>query len=504
MKILFVSSECAPFAKTGGLGDVSAALPKALKRDGHDVRVVLPCYRRVWESGLFAPTRFHHLEVQLGGRRIGFEVFESFLSTDHSPDGREVSSYASDAKAAETGPSSPRVPVYLVHCPALYDRASIYTSDDDEHLRFALLNWAALRIAQQLQFAPDIVHANDWQTALLPLLLKRNFAWDSLFANTRSVLTIHNIGHQGTFAADVLDDIGLALERDAFHQERLAEGHLSFMLTGIQYANAITTVSPTYAREIQTPEHGVGLDGFLRARRDVTRGILNGIDDREWDPATDDHLATPFDVESLDKKEENKRALCRTMRLPYREGVPLIGIVSRLAWQKGFDLCFESLPTLLGGRNAQLVVLGSGEPKYENFFRSLARRVPDRVAFKNGFSEPLAHLIEGGADLFLMPSRYEPCGLNQMYSCRYGTPPIVHRTGGLADTVVQWNAHTGEGNGFIFDHFDVTGLNWALFRAVDSYHDRAAFRRLQQNGMREDFSWTPRLTQYEQLYQAIR
>ena len=208
-------------------------------------------------------------------------------------------------------------------------------------------------------------------------------------------------------------------------------------------------------------------------------------------------------VDNLAKKEENKRALCQAMRLPYREHVPVIGIVSRLAWQKGFDLCFESLPTLLGGRDAQLVVLGSGEAKYEEFFRALANRVPHQVAFKNGFSEPLAHLVEAGSDLFLMPSRYEPCGLNQMYSCRYGTPPIVHRTGGLADTIAQWNPATGTGNGFVLDYFDTTGLTWALFRAVDAFHDRKSFRVLQQNCMRGAFGWPDRVREYEALYRAV-
>ncbi len=527
MRVLFVSSECAPFAKTGGLGDVSAALPKALVKNGHDVRVVLPCYRRVWESGFVAPTLFERLEVNIGGRRVPFEVFQAHLdvtpsASDHAPAkapapkrGKKRTSKTlakapkktvgkkATAEPEDGGAGERSVPVYLVHCPALYDRPNIYTQDGDEHIRFAFLNWAALRIAQQLGFAPDIVHANDWQTGLLPLLIKRNFSWDRLFANTRSVLTIHNIGHQGTFSADVLGEIGMANERDAFHQERLQQGHLSFMLTGLQYADAITTVSPTYAHEIQTPQHGVGLDGFLRARREVLRGILNGIDEDEWNPATDPHLAKNYSIASLDDKEENKRALCQAMRLPYRKHAPVIGIVSRLAWQKGFDLCFDSLPTLLGGRDAQLVVLGSGEAKYEEFFRALAQRAPDQVAFKNGFSEPLAHQIEAGADLFLMPSRYEPCGLNQMYSCRYGTAPIVHRTGGLADTVTQFNPGTGEGNGFVFDHFDSTGLTWALFKAVDTFHDRAQFRLVQENGMKGDFSWPARVREYEQLYRAL-
>lgn len=478
MRVLFVSSEVAPFAKTGGLGDVGGALPKALRAQGHDVRVVLPLYRRVREGGFALDTAIPRLEVQLGHRTYAFATLRSTLpGTD--------------------------VPVYFVHCPALFDRPGIYTQDADEHVRFALLSWAALRIAQQLRFAPDIVHANDWQTALLPLLLGSVFAWDRLFSRTRTVLTIHNIGHQGTFGAHVVPELGLSEAASQFHQDQLREGRVSMLLTGILYANAITTVSPTYAAEITTPEHGVGLDGFLRARRDVLFGILNGIDDEVWSPSRDPHLPFHFSADDLTGKEECKQFLLRTVGLPYRRGVPLFGIVSRLAWQKGFDLCFDVLPALLAQREVQLVVLGSGEPKYEDLFSHLARMVPHKVAFKNAFSEPLAHLIEAGSDLFLMPSRYEPCGLNQLYSLAYGTPPIVHATGGLADTVRTWDASAGKGNGFAFEHFDARGLTWAIRYALDQWGDRAAWRRLQQNGMREDFSWGRRVREYSALYSQL-
>jgi starch synthase len=476
MRVLFVSSEVAPFAKTGGLGDVSSALPKALRARGHDVRVVLPYYRRVHEGAHAVKPIVPPLELSLGPRRLAFATLEATLpGTD--------------------------VPVYFVHCPALYDRPGIYTQDVDEHVRFAFLSWAALRIAQQLRFAPDIVHANDWPTALIPVALRTVFAWDRLFEGTRTVLTIHNIGHQGTFGAHVLPEIGLADARDHFHQDQLGEGRLGFLLTGIMYANAITTVSPTYAREITTPEHGVGLDPFLRARSDVLFGILNGIDDAEWSPERDPHLPFHFSADDLRGKEENKEFLLKSLGLPYRRGVPLFGIVSRLAWQKGFDLCFDVLPALLSQRDVQLVVLGSGEPKYEELFGHLSRLAPHRVAFRNAFSEPLAHLIEAASDLFLMPSRYEPCGLNQMYSLAYGTPPIVHKTGGLADTVRLWDG--SRGNGFVFDHFDAHGLTWAIRYALDQWGDRASWRKLQQNGMREDFGWSRRVREYEQAYAKI-
>lgn len=483
MNVLFVASEAAPFAKSGGLGDVSAALPKALAARGHDVRVVVPMYARVHKPGRVFEPVFRDASVTLGQTRVVFSVFTAPLP------GTEV-------------------PVYFVHCPALYDRASIYTNDADEHLRFAVLQWAALVVAQRLRFRPDIVHANDWQTALLPLLLKTVFAWDRFFERTRTVLTIHNIGHQGAFDAKVLPETGLGDAAQFFHQDQLREGRINFLLTGILYANAISTVSPTYAREIQTPEHGVGLDPFLRARHEVLFGILNGIDEREWSPGEDELIPSHYGSDTLDAKEGNKRALLEVAGLSYDPRVPVIGVVSRLAWQKGFDLCFGVLPRFLAQHDVQLVVLGTGEPKYEQLFTSLARRFPRKVAYRGAFSEPLAHLIEAGADMFLMPSRYEPCGLNQLYSLRYGTPPIVHKTGGLADTVFPFEAARGRGNGFVFEHFDDEGLRWALHRAMAVWGsgtggDRERWRTLQRNGMVANFSWGERVTAYEELYRSV-
>ncbi|MBX3227913.1 MAG: glycogen synthase [Labilithrix sp.] len=485
MNVLFVSAEVAPFAKTGGLGDVGAALPRVLGTKGHDVRVVMPFYARVREKASNGPfeTVLKDCVVVLGGTRIVFSVLRGKL-----PDSS--------------------VPVYFVRCSGLYDRQGIYTQDHDEHLRFAVLNWAALHICQRLQFRPDIVHVNDWQSALIPLLLRTMFAWDRLFNGTRTVLTIHNIGHQGTFGADKIADTGLADARDHFHQDQLREGRINFLLTGIMYANAITTVSPTYAREIQTPEHGVGLDYFLRNRREWTFGILNGIDDGEWNPETDTKIVANYSAENLDGKEANKKALLENAGLKYFPRVPVVGIVSRLAWQKGFDLAQKVLPRVLANRAMQLVVLGTGEPQYEKFFNALRYEFPRQVAYKRGFSEPLAHMIEAGSDMFLMPSRYEPCGLNQMYSLRYGTVPIVHKTGGLADTVFNFDTTRGTGNGFSFENFDEGGLSWALTRAISLWGtgdgpDRERWRVLQRNGMRMRLSWDERVTAYETVYRMI-
>jgi starch synthase len=483
VNVLFVSSEVAPFAKTGGLGDVGAALPRALGVRGHDVRVVMPMYSRVQ-----TPERKFELVVReaiviLGGTRIVFSVYTAKL------------------------PQS-EVPVYFVRCAGLFDRPGIYTSDHDEHLRFALLCWASLILCQRLAFRPDIVHCNDWQTALLPLLLRTSFAWDRLFHGARTVLTIHNIGHQGTFPAKAIADAGLADSTQHFHQDQLRDGRVNFLLSGILYANAITTVSPTYAREIQTSDHGVGLDSFLRQRADVLFGILNGIDEQEWSPESDSRLRHHYSIDDLSGKEQNKKELLESGGLRFLPQVPLIGIVSRLAWQKGFDLCMNVLPRFLARRSAQLVVLGTGEPKYEQFFSALAFQFPKQVVYKRGFSEPLAHLIEAGADMFLMPSRYEPCGLNQMYSLRYGTVPIVHRTGGLADTVSQFDPSRRTGNGFVFDHFDDGGLSFGLGAALAVWGsgqgaDRERWMALQRNGMRARFGWDERMNAYETVYRMI-
>lgn len=472
MNVLFVSSEVAPFAKTGGLGDVAAALPRALGARGHDVRIVMPMYARVQ-----APDRHFEMVIReavllLGGTRVVFSVHEGTL-----PDSK--------------------VPVYFVRCSGLYDRQGIYTSDHDEHLRFAVLSWAALVICQRLGFRPDIVHANDWQTSLIPLLLKTSFAWDRLFAPTRSVLTIHNIGHQGTFGGSAISDTGLAESTHHFHQDHLREGRVNFLLTGILYANAITTVSPTYAREIQTPEHGVGLDGFLRQRSEVLFGILNGIDEGEWSPERDTRIPHQYSGEDLSGKEKNKKELLEGAGLRYIPNVPVIGIVSRLAWQKGFDLCMKVLPRVLAKRAVQLVVLGTGEPEYERFFSSLAFQFPKQVAYKRGFSEQLAHLIEAGSDMFLMPSRYEPCGLNQMYSLKYGTVPVVRATGGLEDTVED--GITG------FKFSGVTGWDMlaCLSRGLAAYEQKDDWAAMMAEGMSKDNSWDHAAGEYVKLYEEM-
>jgi starch synthase len=456
---------------------VSAALPRYLHGAGHDVRVFMPYYDRVP-----ANVGTHEVVVRDMALRLGGHLYSISI-------------------VAVTRPNEPTV--YLVHCPVLYHRGSIYTNDPDEHLRFLVLTRAAIEASQHMRFSPHVAHCNDWQTGLLPLILEARYAWDRLFKPTRTLLTIHNLNYQGTFSSDIVPDTGLADSAHLFHQDQLRAGRVNFLLHGILYANGVSTVSPTYAREIQTERHGAHLESFLRARSSTVVGILNGVDYDVWSPDTDALIPHRFTAADRSGKALDKAALLARFGLPEVDGVPVIGIVSRLAGQKGFALFDDVMPALLRRHRFQLVVLGSGEKRFEQMFARLADTFRRQVGFHRGFSDELAHLIEAGSDMFLMPSVYEPCGLNQMYSLRYGTVPIVHRTGGLADTVAQWNPATGDGTGVLFDHHDPAGLAWAIETALGLYADRAAWDRLVANGMAKDFSWAVQGRLYEQLYDRL-
>jgi starch synthase len=477
MNILYVTSEVARYAKTGGLADVSAALPAYLGRAGHDVRVFAPYYSRVDERGATLEVVLRDIEIRLGRHRYDVAI----------------------VRASRPGDA----PVHLVHCPALYHRAALYTGDPDEHLRFLVLTRAALEACGRMQFGPDVIHANDWQTGLLPLTLKVRYAWDRLFDRTRTLLAIHNLNYQGIFRADILGDTGLGDAAHLFHQDQLRAGRINFLLHGILYADGIATVSPTYAREIQTAELGAELDPFLRARSTTVVGILNGVDYGEWSPEVDPLIPARYSAADLSGKAICKAALTERFRLPHDARVPVLGIVSRLAGQKGFGLLGEVMPALLRRHGFQLVVLGSGEPGLEQLFTELAAGFPRQVGFHRGFSNELAHLIEAGADMFVMPSRYEPCGLNQLYSLRYGTVPIVHKTGGLADTVQLWDPRDRTGTGIVFDHFTGEGLSWAIEAALATYRDTAAWRSLIENGMATNTSWDVQGKLYEELYRRL-
>ncbi len=477
VRIAFLSSEVAPFAKSGGLADVAFSLPKALSRLGHAPSVFMPLYASVdRERYGLRPLSHGTIEIRLAGQTVPFQVMTAELPGTAAP-------------------------IYFVDCPRFYGRPSLYTGDPDEPLRFLFFSRAVFEICQRLGFSPQILHANDWQTALVPLLKKTLYSWDRLFQPSRTVLTIHNIAYQGIASAGVIEAIGV--DRGLFDAADLREGRVSFLKTGILHADRLTTVSPTYAREIQTEAQGYGLDPFLRRRAGDLTGILNGVDYDEWDPSKDRFITERYSARSLPRKKKNKEALLGRLELPYSESVPLVGMVSRLSYQKGIELLFEALPQVLGRESMQLVVLGTGEAKYERFFAGLQAQFPQKVRFAGAFHEELAHWIEAGADLFLMPSRYEPCGLNQMYSLRYGTVPMVRKTGGLADSVRPFDPMSGEGTGIVFDHFNAAAVVWALETGLGLFRDQELFRRLVLNGMNEDFSWEQQAERYLAIYREL-
>ena len=480
-RICFVSSEVAPLAKAGGLADVSSALCRHLHELGHDVRLFMPLYSSINASRLGTEVLdvARDVWIELGPHRYRYSIQRATLPESTAP-------------------------VYFVHCPALYDRPTLYTTGPDEHLRFLLLVRAAIEACQRMQFAPGIFHCNDWHTGLLPLLLDSAYRWDRLFEHSKSLLTIHNVGYQGVFADWTLGDLGLGAAASLLHQDDLATGRINWLKHGVMYADRVSTVSPTYAQEICTSEGGHGLDGVLRERGPDVIGILNGVDYDDWDPRTDRHLVYHYGPGDLEGKRRTRDALLAWLQLPAAADVPVLGLVSRMTIQKGFDLLFPALPDLLASRDLRLVALGSGEWRYEEFFTRLQQRFADKVVYHRGYHEQLAHLIEAASDLFLMPSLYEPCGLNQMYSMRYGSIPIVRRTGGLADSVRMYDRSTGQGTGIVFEHFDVPAMRWALETGLSLHADQEHWPRLVANAMAEDFSWDRPVQQYLQLYEDMQ
>jgi starch synthase len=480
LKLCLLSSEIVPFAKTGGLADVAGALLHNLRAVGHDVRAFMPLYGVVKRKH---PQLLPVSAAQNVAIGIGSTEYRYSLMTVHYP-GTDI-------------------PVYFVDCPALYDRDALYTMDADEHRRFILLTRATLESCRRLGFAPQVFHCNDWHTALLPMILKTQQAAYPLLAPAKSLLTIHNIGYQGTFPASAAADLGLGSAWSQLDQSDMAQGVINPLKAGIKFADKVSTVSPTYAREISDSGLGMGLEGALRARADRVVGILNGVDYQEWDPAHDMHLSAHFTASDLRGKAINKEMLIATAQLEIPPSRPLVGMVTRLAEQKGIDLLHDALPPLLQARDFGLVVLGSGEARYVDFFTALAKRFAGRVSYRSGFDDPLAHLIEAGSDAFLMPSRYEPCGLNQMYSLRYGTIPIVRNTGGLADSVEHFDPATGKGTGCVFNDYDVPAVRWAMETVLGWYADPKSWQRVIRNAMAKDFSWQKQIGQYESLYASM-
>lgn len=479
LKILFVSSEVVPFAKTGGLADVAGSLPKALATvvdhglPHHDVRVAMPRYKMIEDARYVTD----------------FPVW--FADKNHEAIIRRREIEAQFQGAHDT------VLVYMIDNYQYYYRDGIYAFDDEAE-RFGFFCKAVLEMLPRLGWQPDVIHCNDWQCGPIPLFLKTHYRGDPFFSRIATVFTIHNLQYQGNYPKGVLPMLGLGKEH--FRPEELEfYGSVSFMKAGIKYADVLSTVSRTYAREIQTPEYGQRMEGVLRQRAHELYGIVNGINYHEFNPKTDPRLHRNYDADHWEHKKENKYTLQREVNLPVRD-VPVIGLITRLVDQKGLDLIAEISEELMR-LDIQLVVLGKGDKYYEDMFREMKVRHPGKIAAHIGFNVVLAQRIYAGSDMFLMPSRFEPCGLGQLISLRYGTIPIVRETGGLADTVSEYDPATGGGNGFVFKEYDARALYSAIARALKlCREDHQAWGRLVRNAMEMDFSWARSAVEYLQLY----
>lgn len=512
LRVAFASAELSPWASTGGLGEVAAALPKALAAAGCDVAVFVPLYRTVKTAVLQRSGRLVDTGVQssvwVGGFRLDSRIFRIFSAEDlaerasHS-DRVEAWSHADDASETGAGPrNSGRLRFFAVDCPVLYDREGIY-GHVDEPARFSNFARAVLNTSSALLGGPpDVVHGHDWHAALLPVYLYGPYR--HLLPRTAAVLTIHNLAYQGVFSASELSTIGL--DAALFRPDLLEfHGHLNWLKGGICAADVVTTVSPRYAAEIRTPEFGERLEGVLRFHERKLVGILNGIDTDVWNPQTDKYLPARFSARDLTGKHHCRAAILKMARMDPGDSHPVFGIVSRLNVQKGLDLVADLVP-YLAARSVRLLLLGSGDQALQSRFEQLERDFPRHVRVRIGFEPDLAHLLQGAADAVLMPSRYEPCGLSQMYAMRYGTLPIVRAVGGLADTVVPLTPRTAKertATGFSYEHDTQKGLQWAIDRALDTFYtDQDSWRQMQHTGMKTDFSWAQSAQQYIRVYRV--
>ncbi len=483
MNILIATSEVVPFAKTGGLGDVCGALPESFAKSGHHVKVFLPKY----QSTKPFSNQMKKLDVELDVQINGSSFQLSAYSIKHKKLPLEYIFMSNDK---------------------LYDRPELYMdlktgkdyADNDD--RFIFFNQAVLKVTKEIGFKPDIAHVHDWQAALIPAYLKLNYNNDEFFKDSKSVLTIHNLAFHGMFPNNRFGKLGLS--KNLFYPVSPFEfyGKVNFLKAAIAYADKITTVSKTYAKEIQTEEFGCGLDGVLRERSEDIIGILNGVDYKIWSTTTDKHINHSYRKQNLSGKKMNKVELLNIAGLPHRNKTPLIGIISRLTDQKGFDL-IEKIADKLFKLDIQLVLLGTGEEKYETMFKELEKKYKDKCKAFIKFDNTLAHQIEAASDIFLMPSKYEPCGLNQIYSLRYGTIPIVRKVGGLADTVLPFNDSDGTGTGFVFDSYEANDLYSSVVEAVELYHHKHAWTKLMKNAMSEDFSWKKSAERYIILFENL-
>jgi starch synthase len=478
MQILFVSPEVAPFAKTGGLADVAGALPRALQALGHDIRIVMPLYRMVDRKRFELREIWSALPVPVAGRTESATVYEG---------------------------SNGGVVTYFLRHDGYYDREGLYQTAGKDHPdnaeRFAFFSRAAIALTRILNFLPDVFHINDWQTGLVPTYLRTHLQGADGYDRTGVLLTVHNLGYQGLFEPETLAIANLGQELfNPFGIEFY--GKVNLLKAGLVFSDLITTVSRKYSQEIQTEEFGCGLDGVLRARARDVHGILNGVDYGEWHPSRDPHLTAHYSKGNPAGKIACKAALQRAFGLPVRPETPVLAVISRLSPQKGMDLVLDVLDTILA-LDAQFILLGTGDPPLHTAFEALRARHPARVGLRLDFDEALSHQIEAGADIFLMPSRYEPCGLNQMYSLAYGTIPVVRATGGLDDTIQPYSAETGTGNGFKFADASPEALGASLRQATALFRQPDRWARLVQNAMACDFSWERSAREYEKLYGEI-
>ena len=470
MRVAILSAEAVPYSKTGGLGDVAGALPKALRQIGVDAFLITPLYRQTKENLIDHPA-IDDLWIDWRGQNYRAQV------------------YYSEANGS---------PTFLIHAPEMFFRDSIYGYRED-YERFAFFDHAAILLMRRIGRAPDIVHLNDWHCGFAAVEIAKLRRWDSFWQNTRTVFSIHNLAYQGAFGMEELWKLGFG---DEFSQNSfLFNGAASALKAGLADSDMLSTVSRTYGDEIQQPGSGYGLDWLLRQRSDRLYGIVNGVDYDIWNPATDAELPAHFDAYNLAGKNENKRALLERFFLPVDLEKPIFASVTRLTAQKGFELIQQTAGEILA-TGAYFIALGSGDQSYEDFLQKLRDYAPRQVGIYKGYNESLAHLIEAGADLFLMPSKFEPCGLNQMYSLKYGTVPIVHAVGGLEDTVQNFNAVTSTGNGFKFNEFRADKFLEKIYEALFAYYDKDAWRRLQWNGMTENNSWQNAARKYFALYSA--
>ena len=480
MRVLFVTSEVAPIIKTGGLADVSAALPVALRELGVDIRILLPGYPQVLQA-------LPKLKLSFDLEKFSGSILKPF------PAARLLRAKLSNG-----------VPIYVLDCPELYQRGGGPYLDEqgldwaDNAQRFGLFSSVAALLGcaeSPISWKPNIVHCNDWQSGLTPAYLQY------MRKPARTMMTIHNLAFQGNFPPEILPELGLPW--DCYKPDGVEfYGNLSFLKAGLYYADHITTVSPAYAKEIQTEALGFGMQGLLAHRSNKLSGILNGIDTTEWDPATDRYLSHNYDAKHLSRKADNKRELQQRLNLKLDGNIPLFGLVSRFAHQKGLDVVLAAAEEIIK-LPAQLVIVGSGDAEMQRAALALMHHHPGKISVYVGFDEGLAHLVEAGADIFLMPSRFEPCGLNQLYSQRYGTPPLVHATGGLIDTVIDCNADSfanGSASGFVFDNMTEASLLMTIIRAVAVYKDSKRWKALQVNCMRKDFSWRVSASAYFDIY----